>query len=256
VKRAVIHIVFKAAIIAATLLCVIQFPLFCSGQEWSISPIRLEFTPKTGSGVITVSNNSPNRLNYQTKAFQWTQDEEGKDRYVETTDIIFFPRMMVVEPKDRKVMRVGTKLPRPDREKTYRLFVEDITRPQPAKGANVAFAIRFGVPIFFKPLKEEIKGTIEKTTMEKGVLSVAVKNTGNSHFIIQKITARAVGPGNETIISKDLPGWYLLSGSVREHTTEIPKESCGRIARIEVEVKTDRFVLKDDLNVQKNMCPR
>jgi fimbrial chaperone protein len=246
----------RAVIITAVVLGAIHFPIFCSGQEWSVSPIRLEFASEKASGVITISNNSAKRLNCQMKAFRWTQDEEGKDRYTETRDIIFFPRLMVIEPKDRKVIRVGTKVSASQAEQTYRLFVEDVTPSQSGEGANVVFAIRFGVPIFLKPFKEKTEGVIERIAMDKGVIEVTVKNTGNSHFIIQKITVRAVGPGSEAILSKDLPGWYLLSGSVKNHTMEIPRESCRKIARVEIEVKTDKFTLKDDLNVQKTMCSR
>ncbi len=255
-RETLINTILKTAGIICLFSCLVHLPFISFGQEWSVSPIRLDLTARTASGVITVSNDSANKISYQMKAFLWTQDEAGKDQYVETTDLIFFPKMMVVEQNDQKVIRVGTKTPRSDTEKAYRLFIEDISRPQATGGASVVFAIRFGVPIFFKPLKEEYKGAIEKAAMEKGVLSVAIRNTGNSHFVIQKIAVKGVGPNNEAVFSRDLPGWYLLSGVAKSHTTEIPEESCKKIAKIEIEAKTDRFTLKDSLNVKRTMCHR
>lgn len=244
------HPAFTLCLLSAVLL----FPLFASAQEWSVSPIKLELAGGTTSGVITVANDSAGKYSYQMKAFEWTQDKDGKDVYTETNDIIFFPRLMSVESKDQKIIRVGTKVPRADTEKTYRLFIEDITRPPATGGATVTFAIRFGVPIFFKPLKEDVRGALERPNVDKGTIAIPVRNVGNSHFVVQKITVSGIGPRNETVFSKELPGWYILTGTVKRYTMEIPREACPKTARIDIEARTDRFTLKESLNVQRSMC--
>lgn len=241
---------------ALCLFFAVQFPCASSAQEWSVAPIKLDFSGGTTSGVITVTNDSSSKFTYQMNAFQWTQDKDGKDVYTETSDIIFYPKLMSIEPKDQKIIRVGTKIPRGDSEKTYRLFIEDITRPAGATGATVVFAIRFGVPIFFKPIKEDIKASLDPLAMVKGIITVPVRNVGNSHFVVQKIMISGIGQKNETVLSKELPGWYVLTGTLKKYTMEIPRESCQRISRIQIEVKTEQFTLKDSLNVQKAMCLR
>jgi len=249
--KIMLKIIFIASV---SLFSMVQLPLICSGQDWGVSPIRLDFTTKVTSGILTVSNGTPDKINYQIKAFEWAQDEEGKDKYTETSDIIFFPKMMVAEPGDKKIIRAGMKVPRADREKSYRLFIEEIPKPQKAEGAHITFTIRFGVPIFFKPVKEEFKGVIENISMDKGVLTVPIKNTGNSHFVIQTITVKGIGADKETVFSRDLPGWYLLNGAARKYSTEVSKELCGKIVKLEIDVKTDQFDLKDSLDVQRAMC--
>ena len=254
-RRFPVKIILKIIFIASvSLFSIVQAPFICSGQDWGVSPIRLDFTTKVTSGILTVSNGTPDKINYQIKAFEWAQDGEGKDKYTETADIIFFPKMMVVEPGDKKIIRAGMKVPRADREKSYRLFIEEIPKPQKAEGAHITFTIRFGVPIFFKPVKEEFKGVIEKISMDKGILAVPIKNTGNSHFVIQTITVKGIGADKETVFSRDLPGWYLLNGVTRQYTTEIPKELCGKIVKLEIDAKTDQFTVKDSLDVQRAMC--
>ena len=249
--------VFRKVILGVLcLFFAVQFPFPSSAQEWSVAPIKLDFTGGTTSGVITVTNDSPNKFTYQMNALQWTQDKEGKDIYTETSDVVFYPKLMSVEPKDQKIIRVGMKIPRGPSERTYRLFIEDITRPPGAAGTTVVFAIRFGVPIFFAPLKEDMKGSLDPPAMDRGTLVVPVRNAGNAHFVVQKITVSGIGQKNEAVLSKELPGWYVLAGTLKKYTMEIPKESCHRIARIDIEVKTDRFTLKDSLNVQKALCPR
>src|SRR4030042_401109 len=120
----------------------------------------------------------------------WLPVEICTDQYVETHDIIFFPRMMTLEKKEEKILRAGIKIPATTKEKTYRLFIEEIPGPRKAEGVNVAIAIRFGVPIFVKPFKDDAKGVIEKIELSKGVLNVHVKNAGNVHLIIHSVNIK------------------------------------------------------------------
>jgi fimbrial chaperone protein len=113
----------------------------------------------------------------------------------------------------------------------------------------VAIAVRFGVPIFLKPAKEEVSGEIEKLDMAKGVLRVGVRNSGNVHFTIKSITA-----ASGEAFSKEVPGWYLLAGAAREHAIELPAQACARLKRIDVTVKADKLELKGTLDVNALMC--
>src|SRR4030042_4413119 len=136
--------------------------------EFRVSPIRLDLDRGAKSGVITIINEGEEKLHVQMKAFEWAQDAEGKDQYVETNDIIFFPRIMTLEKKEERILRAGIRIPATTKEKTYRLFIEEIPEPKKGEGVNVSIAIRFGVPIFVKPLKEEVKGEIEKDELSRG----------------------------------------------------------------------------------------
>jgi len=222
--------------------------------EFRVTPIRLEFDRGSKSGVITVINEGEDKLFVQMKALEWTQDVEGKDQYTETKDILFFPRMMTLDKKEERILRAGIRMPATTKEKTYRLFIEEIPGPKKAEGVNVAIAIRFGVPIFVKPLKEVAKGVIEKIDLSKGVLSVQVRNAGNVHFIINSVNIKGKNVKGEEVFSKELSGWYLLNNVSRGYTTPIPGEFCKNIAKLEVEVKTNRFSLDGKKDVLQGMC--
>lgn len=220
--------------------------------NFGVSPIRVELDRNAKTGAITVSNDDTDALRMQIRLFEWTQDAAGKDEYRESEDLIYFPKLMVLDKNEQKLVRVGLRTPAAAREKTYRLFVEELPGPPPLEappGARVAIRARFGVPIFLKPAKSEARGEIEKLEMAKGVLRVAVRNTGNAHFIINTITAASGGA-----YSKEVPGWYLLAGAVREHAIPVPQEMCGKLKRIDVTTKTDRFELKSALDVAASMC--
>lgn len=236
------------------LLSFLFIPSLSLSGEFRVTPIRLDFDRGTRSGVITIINEGNEKLNVQMKAFEWTQDAQGKDLYTETNDLIFFPRIMSLEKNEEKILRAGIRIPAATKEKTYRLFIEEIPEPRKAEGVNVAIAIRFGVPIFVKPLKEEVKGVIEKVEMSKGHLRLWIKNIGNTHFIIQAVHLKGKNVKGEEVFSKELSGWYLLGGASRLYSTAIGEETCKGISKFDIEVRTDRFTLSGYLDVQEAMC--
>jgi fimbrial chaperone protein len=235
-------------------MLVLFFPAIARAGEWRVTPIRLDLGKDAKSGAVRVFNESEERLQVQMNAMEWIQDEEGKDRYEETGDILFFPRIMLFDKKEEKILRAGIKIPAIEKEKTYRLFIEEIPGPGKAKGANIAIAIRFGVPIFVRPLKEDLRGEVVGVGMSTGTLRVPVRNSGNIHFLIQRILIRGKNPKGEEIFSKELNGWYLLAGASRTYTAVVPPDVCREIAGIVVEVKTDRLLLNGNLVADPSMC--
>lgn len=222
--------------------------------EWRVSPIRLDLGRDAKSGVITVLNESEETLQVQMKAVEWTQDAEGKDRYAETGDLLFFPKIMTLGKKEDRALRVGIRMQPPAAEKAYRLFIEELPGPRKAEGVNIAIAIRFGVPVFVKPVKAETKGEIGKIGIEKGVLTIPVRNAGNVHFVIKSIVVSGENPKGEKTFSRDIGGWYLLQGVSRTYRTEIPGDVCEGLARISVDLNTERFSLAAALSPDKAMC--
>jgi fimbrial chaperone protein len=225
-----------------------------SSAEWRVSPIRLELGSDTRSGMISVIDESTGRFQVQMKAFRWEQDAEGKDQYTETNDLVFFPKIMIFDKPEERALRVGIKMPAAAKEKTYRLFIEEIPEPKKAEGASIAVAIRFGVPIFVKPLKEELKGEITRLDLTKGECRITVKNSGNAHFIINSVEIKGTNPKGGQTFAKKLDGWYLLNGASRVYAYAIPKEACTETAKLDVEVKTNSFILNGKLDVDKTMC--
>jgi fimbrial chaperone protein len=235
-------------------LLVLLAPAVSRSAEWRVNPIRLDFGREAKSGVITVFNEKPDKLTVQMKAMEWTQDSEGKDGYADTNDIVFFPKIIQFEKEGDRIIRAGTRTPAVSKEKTYRLFIEEIPGPRKAEGVTVAIALRIGVPIFVKPLKEEQKGEIGPVGMSKGVVGVPVRNTGNVHFVVQSVVVKGKNGKGEEIFSRELSGWYLLAGITRRYETAVPAEVCGNLAVVEVEVKAGKFVLSGKVDADQAKC--
>lgn len=239
------------------LLCLILLsPVIVHSGEWRVSPIRLELGRDAKSGLVTVYNEADEPLQVQMRAFEWTQDAEGKDQYTETENLLFFPRIMIFTKKEERILRAGIRVPAANKEKAYRLYVEEIPGPRKDDGVNVAIAIRIGVPIFVKPLKEELRGEIGKMGMEKGALTIPVRNAGNVHFLIRSITVTGENAKGEKVFSRDISGWYLLADASRLYTTEVPKDVCTDLVKIEVEGKTDRASFSGGFAPDRAMCER
>lgn len=225
-----------------------------AAANFGVSPIRIDLDRGARSGAITVSNDDEGGvLRVQMRLFEWTQDAAGKDDYRESDELLYFPRLMTLEKGEQKLVRAGLRVPATTQEKTYRLFIEELPAPPAAgapAGAQVAIAVRFGVPIFVKPLKEEIRGEIESIKLANGVLRVGVRNSGNVQFTISSITAAS----GETF-SKEVPGWYLLAGAAREYAIDLPEEACTRLERLDITVKTEKLPeLRGKLDVNAAMC--
>src|SRR5574337_916445 len=106
--------------------------------NFSISPTSLELSGGVKSGVFSVKNGGTDKLNVQISLKEWAQDADGKDVYTDTKDIVFFPKIMTVEPGEQRAIRIGAKAPAALREKTYRLFVEEIPSPKEAETVRPA----------------------------------------------------------------------------------------------------------------------
>ena len=243
-----------SAILLILLFSLAIVPTAVIAGEWRVAPIRLELGSDARSGVISVVNEGTGRFQVQMKAFLWEQDADGKDQLTETKDLIFFPKIMVFEKPEERILRAGIKIPAAAKEKTYRLFIEEIPEAKKADGTNIAVAIRFGVPIFVKPLKEEPKGEIAKLELVNGDCQITVKNSGNVHFIITAVNIKGKDLKGQETFAKKLDGWYLLNGASRVYTTAIPKQACAETATLDVEIPTNRFNLLGKLDVDTSMC--
>jgi len=218
-------------------------------------PIRLDFDGKIKTGIVTVINESPDKLQVQMKASEWTQNSEGKDLYRESSDIIFFPKIIILNGKEERVIRVGTKIPPGAQEKAYRLYIEE-TPSRSAKESGVALniAIRFGLPVFLHPREPTAAGVIDGLHVSAGKLFIPLVNTGNVHFRINTTEIRGRDPEGKEIFSQDLSGWYLLSGASRTHIVDIPQGVCRKLAYIDAVMISDKLTVRANTKVTGNKC--
>lgn len=243
---------------AFVLFCLLLTTKPAVAGEFSVTPIRLELGAAIRSSVISIRNDDTQKLIFQLQAMEWSQDSAGKDQYAVSQDLIFFPKILSVEPDEEGLIRVGTKTPAVPAEKTYRLFIEEL--PSPSKstagnGAQINVLIRFGAPVFISPLKPLDSLDIENFQIDQGVVSLSVKNTGNRHQFVQGINLRGVDRTGNEVYGLTLTDRYLLTGTAKSYTATIPPGKCGTMTSLAVEFKTDKLVATRKLDVGRSMCP-
>jgi fimbrial chaperone protein len=235
-------------------LLILALPAAAIAGQWRISPTRIDLDRETRNGELTVRNEGDERVNLQVKAVEWTQDQEGKDRYNDTAELIFFPKILTLVKNEEKVIRTGVSSPPVAREKTYRLMVQEIPPPRKTETPTVAIALKFSMPVFVKPVREDIQGATEKIELTHGTLSALVKNTGNSHFKIVTIGVSGKSATGELTFTKSVDGWYLLSGASRTYAIQLPAAECAKSSVLEISVKSDRTNFEKSFQVDKTMC--
>jgi len=260
----------KTASLTATLhrarLMIASLVIFLSfgqayGADFQVQPTTLDLGGDVKSGAFSVINNGNESINFQVAVKAWTQDSNGKDVYEDTKDIVFFPKIMTVGGNEQRAIRIGVKTPPAQKEKTYRLFIEEIPSAKKqislAEGkinAGITIAFRFATPIFIKPLKEQEGAVVEQMDMSKGVVTARVRNTGTVHVKLLNVTFAGKAADGKELFSKEVAGWYVLHGVAVPYATTVPREICDSLATIEVRAKTEKLNFAGNMNVQKSMC--
>lgn len=211
---------------------------------FGVSPIRVDLGPTARSGAINVSNDDKIALSFQVKLLLWTQNDKGEDVYEESKDLVYFPRLMSVEPGKKRVIRIGSQSPAGPTELAYRLAIEEITplAPGEAQGPAVAVRMRFAVPIFVAPLAPAVKAEVEKLTVADGEVRFVLANTGNQHV---RVETAALLRGDRVL--QEAAGWYVLAGARRAFSVRIPAAECGKPGALTLAIKGEGLDLKREV---------
>ena len=222
--------------------------------DWRVIPIRLFLGPQIKNDSVRLINNASEPLNLQLNATVWSQNEQGEDIYEETSDIIFFPRVLSIPPGEERLLRVGYKFPAVAAEKTYRLFIEEIPNSTPEQVSQVMVAVRFGLPIFVAPPKTEKAATIDAVTLAQGEVTARVVNNGNTHVLPNKVAVSGKNASGETLFSHDMRAWYILTGNQRSFTATIPPDECNKASSLYFEFISGSLQLTDEKPLSKSDC--
>ena len=245
--------------LVATLRCIFLILMFsfASAGEFSVSPIRVDLGAAVRSGAIVVRNDDLRKLSFQMQAMEWTQDSDGKDVYTETQDLVFHPKILTVESDEEGLIRIGTKTATVPVEKAYRLFIEELpstTKLLDGNAAQINVLIRFGAGVFVAPMASRDSLDIERFVISKRVMSLSARNSGNRHQMVQEIKLKGTDNAGKEIYGLTLGDRYLLAGTAKSYTVELPPNLCAKLVGFEFEFKTDRLVTSRKLTVASDMC--
>ncbi|HPA51789.1 MAG TPA: fimbria/pilus periplasmic chaperone [Thermoanaerobaculia bacterium] len=226
-----------------------------SGAEFSVSPIRIEFDRTTRTSSVNVRNDGDRPLRAQVTLSEWSQDGDGRDVYSDSKDLVFFPKILSVEPGAEAVVRIGVRSLPASVEKTYRLYVEEMPEPSPEGGARVNVRVRFGVGVFVQPPVKSTRAEIVALDVRDGTVHVPVRNTGSVSFRVDKVLLCGTRASGEPL-SREIGGWYVLAGATRPFQARLTEEECRGLVRIDVAAVGADLKQEAGLDVPDGACAR
>lgn len=229
----------RGTCIGILLVLVITASAVANAASIRVSPIRVFIGAREKISSLTIVNDADEKATIQLKAKAWNQGKGG-DSLEDTRELIFFPRIFTLEAKQQRVVRLTLRgPPATDRERTFRLYVRDIPVIVPGETA-VRFSLQISIPVFVSPLKEVRQWSLQKADLDKGRLRIFIRNTGNVHIQVQKITAIGHDRDGAELFTRDSSGWYILAGNSRPFTVPLPPSECMQVHDFKVTVQSDK----------------
>ena len=241
------------AVAVAALSVVASSP--AAAASFSVNPTQIYLSSRIQSAVLTVRNESNESLRFQLSAFAWDQSASGEMKLAATQDVIFFPVLLTLRPKEERSIRIGSTALAGTRERTYRIFVEELPPPNVTEaGSAVRVLTRMGVPVFIRPSKEVGTATLAQLNAAGGTLSFSLSNTGTVHIVPEKITVRAQDADGQSLFEVEVPAWYILADGRREFEVRLPQPECRRASALAVLVTFSSQKLSETLQTPSGVC--
>lgn len=225
-------------------MLLIVLPLYLMSKSanagsFSAVPAKVYLSSDQKSAVLKIKNDGEEKLTLQVNTVKWIQDEKGNDRFEDTDEIVYFPRIMSLEKGEEKLLRIGYKTPKAmDREKTFRLFIRELPVSKPGERL-LKVTLRLAIPVFISPKKIEKKIELESVEISEMKLLVRINNWGNSHLLVERIVSTGYDDKGGVSFKRETPGWYILAGLKRTFSIELTEEECRNTRSVKVTVKSE-----------------
>jgi fimbrial chaperone protein len=237
-------------LIGLVLTCIALFcisPGAAHASAFDVSPVTLTLTAQTTSAMLTVTNRGAEALRFHISAFTWDQKPDGEMVLNPTTDVVFFPAMLTLNPHEERNLRVATSVKPGTVEKTYRVFVQELPPPVTAENPGVVRVLtKMGIPIFVQPAAPTAKPVLSDLALRGQQVTFTLKNAGNKHLRLEKLVV-TTSDGGKAVHSREIDPWYVLAGGTRSYVVELPADVCKGLRSVHVELASDNGAAKADL---------
>lgn len=189
--------------------------------NFQVSPVRVALDDKTRSVLVTLDNRGTTPLRLQIDAHHWDETPDGETLLEPTDEVVVFPSLLELGVGESRAIRVGTTTPADERERTYRIVVEEVpdtTRPT----TGVAIRMRLSVPVFVGRRGGAALPRLEAPTVDAGRnLHMSVVNDGDRQFKPLALVAE-ISDGRGGKVPLRIAGWYVLAHHRRDYVVPLP----------------------------------
>jgi fimbrial chaperone protein len=218
-----------------------------------IDPIQLQLPAEAPSALLLLRNESTEPSRVQLSVFGWEQDADGHMSLKPTNEIVFFPPLLTIAPGESRNIRFGALNPAGPVERNYRLQIDELP-PLQKKGSQksvIATKMRISLPIFVGSTKPATEVSIDKLSLERGLLSFEVKNRGTVHVQPSVIRITGTKPAGAVAYHNDQRGWYILAGGTRAYSLQLAPVDCTRLSSLSIEVPVGGATVAKTLPVDR-----
>jgi fimbrial chaperone protein len=217
--------------------------------SFQVNPIRVDMTKGATSAAITVRNDGPDAIVVQSSVVGWSQ-ENGQDVYAPTTEALVTPPIMTVPPGGEQIVRVGLRRAAdPQRELTYRLYLQEVPPPPKPGFTGLQVALRVGLPVFVAPVAPGIRRLEWSAQIRPdGALVIAAQNTGNGHVQVTDFELRLPSAGESVAHESSLA--YVLAGQRRQWTLSAPADRVKSARELRLKAFTDAGEIDTPVKVE------
>jgi len=231
---------------AAVLLLASLVPAAVNAGSFGVNPVSLTIPAGTTSTSLVLENRGEGALVVQAELLAWSQ-KDGKDALADSSDLIVSPPIVKVAPGASQTIRVGLmRAADPERELTYRLFLQEIVPPPAPNQTGVNVALRIGMPIFVLPRGPSSPQLAwDATRVDDQTIRLALSNSGNAHA--RAIDCRLVAEDGSIVSDTKLAG-YVLQRQTR--AWEIPATGHRVGGVLKLDARTDRGPVSVELTLK------
>lgn len=212
-------------------IAVLVAPLAAVAGDLEVSPILVDLSARARSALVTIRNTGRRTARYQARAFDWSQGSDGAMALEPAKDLFLFPPLVELQPGESRNLRLGTEVAPGERERSWRIFVEELPRADAAPGANqVQVLTRVGVPVFLAPKVRAVKAELAFLPRDGERVRFVLRNTGTVHVRPRSVTFALEAVGGERVLERTLDAWYVLAGGERVFEAALPAAACVKAA--------------------------
>jgi fimbrial chaperone protein len=236
---------------AALLVCCTRDARAASFQ---VDPVNVTINAKDTSALLAVRNLGDETVRVQISVFSWRQTLAGEVDLGPTHDLVFFPSLLTLAPREVRNIRITTASPAliasATVEQTYRLIVEELLPVVKASipTTTVRVLTKMSIPVFLQPPAIQAIPHVEKLSVQGHTATFVLTNAGKTHFMARKVRLYVSTPNGQTLFDTTVGGWYVLAQGTRAYEIQLPAAACANGAGITVEVDTDQGGAKQHLD--------
>jgi fimbrial chaperone protein len=205
------------------------------------------------SALLSLRNDSDQPLRFEISAFSWAQTASGEMTLEPTEDVVFFPKLLTLAPSEERKVRIGAVVKPGASERAYRLFVRELPPLEGSRTDGVRVLTKMGIPIFVRPDKATVSSELGVPRHEKGLLQFALVNSGNVHFIPERITIRGLA-GDIGVFERPVESWYVLAAGRRDFSVPLPEAECARVTTLLVKAEVASSRLEKRIETPGGAC--